>query len=163
MLSPFLGQKPILIIIGLLILGIGVASFCFAENPYLILLVQILSGSWSPPSDFNQIDKLAFSISAVVAIIINWGTLIAAFVLVYGYFSRLLLKEVEMAKVKQILDLEDEVTKAALLTRLGVNDDNKKKINEAFEEAAMKRAEIVEKTFGAKAASKFKELLDVKL
>ena len=150
----------IVALLGLLftIAMIGLATV-FADNKHMVLLLQTFSGNWSPPNDFNDISKLEFAITAVIAIIINWGTLIAAFVLVYNFLSRLVMHEVPMASLKEILELDEEAAKLSVLKNLGTDEDTIKKVNAAFAEAASGRSTRIEKVFGSNSANNFKIML----
>lgn len=156
------GRFPIwgYIAAGIVIIAIFFGAVHFKDNPRMILIIQALSSSWSPPNQFNDITIWEYAGSAVFAIIINWGTLIAAFVLIYNYISKLILHEVSMAKVKHFLELEEAALKVALLKRLGTTPDNKKLLAEAFKEVAEAKDSMIEGAFGKKSAAAFKKLLD---
>ncbi|MCG2841049.1 hypothetical protein L6Q21_08645 [Sandaracinobacter sp. RS1-74] len=151
----------IVALLGLLFtIAMIVFATAFADNKHMVLLLQTFSGNWSPPNDFNEISKFEFAITAVIAIIINWGTLIAAFVLIFKYLKRIFEEDIVMPKLKQIFDIEEIFLQEAILKRIGDSEENQKKLKEAFAEAYTERDKAIEEAFGKKAAISYKKMTD---
>lgn len=154
--SPSISKPRLWIGIGLVSAVVLTALITiFADNPHLLLALQTISGNWSPPSAPSKVTRAEFVISAILALMINWATLIGAFVLVSTYIKRLVNSEVSMASIKDVLDLDEEQLRLSLMKQFGSDEQTMSKIDEAFTQAAAERPIAIAKTFGKEAARRF--------
>ena len=87
--------------------------------------MQVISGNFNTPNDFSDINQIEFTISALVAIVINWLPLLAAAALVIGLIKRIFSERVNDMRLLDAFLVKDRVVKEAIYNAMSPADQER--------------------------------------
>ena len=155
-----------------LALGIIFIIFRFiwieADSKRVQYYLSLVTGNWSPPSDFSVIAEWEFGLTAIFAILINWLPLIGAVGLIYGFFRPLLAAQLQRERdttlnMTQALSVRTATEKALVLSSLEDFPEARVRVTEAFAAASMQWQEHLKDMIGESRARQVFRILEQEL